>query len=73
MANLQVLHDSAGKITSLGEVEARKAGALHASLVPGAGETFLEVEKTGELSGKKLDELYQNFRVDVKSKKLVRI
>jgi hypothetical protein len=70
---LLILHDTSGKIIGVGEVPTRKLKGLYARFVPGTGQAVLEVEKKGELSGKKLPELHRDFRVDVNAKKLVKL
>jgi hypothetical protein len=71
---IQIVHDARGRILGLGQVEptprGRKVKAA-ASLKAGTGQSVLELEITGDLAKRSFSEIYEQYGVDLKAKKLM--
>lgn len=71
---IQIVHDAQGRILGMGQVEptprGRKVKAA-ASLKAGTGQSVLELDLTGDLAKRSFSEIYEQYGVDLKAKKLV--
>jgi hypothetical protein len=69
-----ILHDEHGLIIAISQmVDLEKSGSkfTKVGMIPGPGQQILEVD-LGELEGRPLLELHQEYRVDVITSKLVK-
>jgi len=70
-----VVHDARGKIVSLARLEheiTQRDLAVGVGVKPGRGQSVLEVDISGDLAGKPLSEIHNEYQVDLKAKKLVK-
>jgi hypothetical protein len=69
-----ILHDEHGQIIAVSKiVDLKKSGSkfTKVGMIPGPGQRMLEID-LGELESRPLNELHQEYRVDVATSKLVR-
>ena len=69
---LIILHNTKGEIVSLTEVRPGPLPGIGVGVIPPPEHSVLELEKTGELEGKNLRDIHNEYIVDLKSKKLVK-
>jgi hypothetical protein len=70
-----VVHDERGQITAISKaVDLNQAGSKFVSmgLIPGEGQYALDVELTEELSGMRLPDIHQSYKVDRATSRLVK-
>ena len=71
---LVIIHNAAGEILVLGRVAKPdpKGPGFAMGFDPGPGQYLLEIEATGKLAEKPVDQLHRECCVDIKAKKLMK-